>query len=579
MEYFSQLIIWINGSVLLLALSGLISNLWRAGQIFGIALFYFILTGQLSLSMAFGNFVNPVLVTLVLLLLISVALEKNHFIDLLTRQAIDKSYRKTLFKLCSMTAVFSSMLNNTAIVAALMGKISGQKKHAPSRLLIPLSYSAIIGGMLTLIGTSTNLIINSFVVNAGLPPLEFGDFFKIALPVIIAVLTMLIVIGHYILPDKNHLKESYNKFLMEAKVEAGSSLIGKSITDNGLRNLEGIFLLEIWREGRVIAAVRPNRRLREGDVLIFNGDPDFFSELGQFQGLVLVTEEDRISVGDLTEVVVSSGSQLNRRYIRNLGLRVRYDAAVVALSRGNEELTGKLSDVCIETGDRLLLATGSDFRELSKTTTDFHILREHIASGSFGLKSSIISISIFLVALSGVILGLYPLLEGLIGVFAFYLAFNFLKLEELKNRIPYELIMVIGASLGIAQVFTNNGTIELIASGAANYLHELPPWIIVCGLFYMTMLLTEVVTNTVSAALSFPIALGLSQALNMEPTAFIMTIAFAASCSFLTPVGYQTNLMIYSAGNYQITDYLRAGIPTMLVYSITSISLISFYYL
>lgn len=579
METFSQLVPWINGSVLVLILAALISNLWRAGQIFAIALLYFLLTGQLGVEEALANFVNPVLITLVLLLLISIVLEKNRFIDIATRHALDCGYRTALFRLCTMTAFLSSMLNNTAIVAAFMGKVSGQKRHAASRLLIPLSYSAIVGGMLTLIGTSTNLIINSFVVNAGLEPLGFWDFFKIGVPVVMAVLLVLIVIGQYILPDSNQSNESYNKFLMEARVEEGSPLIGKSIKENGIRDLESIFLVEIWREGRLITPVHPNHLIRANDILIFNGDPDFISELDRFSGLILLTEEERIPVGNLTEVVIASGSGMARKLVRNLGLRIRYDAAVVALGRGNQELTGKLSNVRLQVGDRLLIATGEDFKALSEETTDFHILREHVASTSLDARNSIISISLFLFALAGSIMGLFPLLEGLIGVFIIYLLANYTHLEELRNRIPFELIAVIGSALGIAQVFTNDGTVHAIAQNAAVYLQGFPPWMVMAGLFMVTMVLTEVVTNNVAAALSFPLASGLAQALNIDPGAFIMTIAFAASCSFMTPVGYQTNLMVYSAGNYRLTDYLRAGFPIMLVYACVSIAMISWLYL
>ncbi|WP_211828443.1 SLC13 family permease [Kistimonas asteriae] len=579
METYSQLMPWINGSVLVLVLAALISNLWRAGQIFAMALLYFLFTGQLAVGEALANFVNPVLMTLVLLLLVSIVLEKNRFIEMATRHALDCGYRTALLRLCTMTAFLSSMLNNTAIVAAFMGKVAGQKQHAASKLLIPLSYSAIAGGMLTLIGTSTNLIINSFVVNAGLEPLEFGDFFKIGAPVVMAVLFVLIATGQYILPDSTQSSESYNKFLMEARVEEGSPLVGKSIKENGFRDLESIFLVEMWREGRLITPVRPNRRIRANDILIFNGDPNFISELDRFSGLALLTEEERIPVGNLTEVVIASGSDLARKFVRNLGLRIRYDAAVVALSRGNQELTGKLSNVRLQVGDRLLLATGEDFRVLSEETTDFHILREHVASGSLDTRSSVISISLFLFALAGSIMGLFPLLEGLIGIFIIYLLADYTRLEELRNRIPFELIAVIGSALGIAQVFTNDGTVHAIAQNAAVYLQDFQPWVVMAGLFILTMVLTEVVTNNVAAALSFPLALGLAQVLGVDPGAFIMTIAFAASCSFMTPVGYQTNLMVYSAGNYQLTDYLRAGFPVMLVYACVSISMISWFYL
>ncbi|MCK5894213.1 MAG: SLC13 family permease [Endozoicomonadaceae bacterium] len=579
MDTFSQFVSWINGSILFFILAALISNRWRAGQVFSVALLYFIFTGQLTVGEALANFVNPVLMTLVLLLLVSIVLGKNRFIEMATRHALDCGYRMALFRLCTMTAFLSSMLNNTAIVAAFMGKVANQKRHAASRLLIPLSYSAVAGGMLTLIGTSTNLIINSFVVNAGLEPLEFGDFFQIGLPVVIVVLIMLVVTGKYLLPNTDQLSESYNKFLMEARVEENSPLIGKSIQDNGLRDLEGIFLIEIWREGRLITPICPSRRLHANDILIFNGDPDFFSEMDRFSGLVLLTEEERVPVGNLTEVVIASGSYLARKCVRNIGLRVRYDATAVALSRGNEELTGKLSNVCLRVGDRLLLATGDDFRAMSEETTDFHVLREHVASGSLDIRNSLISISLFLFVLAGSIMNVFNLLEGLIGIFIIYLLVGYTRLEELRNKIPFELIAVIGSALGIAQVFTSDGTVHAVAEYAAIYLQDFQPWMVMAGLFLITMILTEVVTNNVAAALSFPLALGLAQVLDVKPEAFIMTVAFAASCSFLTPVGYQTNLMVYSSGNYRSTDYLRAGFPIMLAYSSVSIFMISWFYL
>lgn len=176
-------------------------------------------------------------------------------------------------------------------------------------------------------------------------------------------------------------------------------------------------------------------------------------------------------------------------------------------------------------------------------------------------------------------MGVFSLLEGLIGVFILYLLADYTRLEELRNRIPFELIAVIGSALGIAQVFTNDGSVYAIAEYAGVYLQHFQPWVVMSGLFILTMVLTEVVTNSVAAALSFPLALGLAQVLGIEAHAFIMTIAFAASCSFLTPVGYQTNLMVYSSGNYKPTDYLRAGFPIMLAYASVSIFMISWLYL
>lgn len=529
-----------------------------------------------------ANYVNPSLLTLVMLLLLSVVLEKVSFISLITRCTLsgNKSWRG-VFQLLLFTGGISALLNNTAVVATMMGGIAKQRWYAPSRLLLPLSYASIAGGMITLVGTSTNLIVNSFVQQAGLEPLGFFDFTWIGVPVFLVVLLVLVFISSPLLPDNKSVRAQLSRqdYFFERRVMPGSSLAGRSVRDNQLRQLEGLFLTEVVRNSKAITPVTPGCVLEEGDLLVFSGDPASEHVLQKFDGLMHVDATHSAAGGEqLAEVVVSPSSTMVGYSIKSCEFRSRFDAAVVAIRKGNKRVRGRLGDHVLQAGDSLLLAVNDDFFKLPD------IQREFIAVSGIERKRALTPRQSLTVMLGfALVIGLsafsvLPLLKGLLLLLGGCLAFGAVRLEELKSRFPFEIIVVVGGALALSQAMFSSGLAAQMAQLLGSSVQGLGAMGALVAVYLATWLLTEVVTNNAAAALMFPLAYAVAESLGISPYPFFMALAFGASASFLSPYGYQTNLMVYSAGDYALKDYLRAGFPVLLAYSITALLLIPVFF-
>ncbi|GAA5317752.1 MAG: SLC13 family permease [Candidatus Pelagadaptatus aseana] len=537
------------------------------------------MTGLLPLDKTLAGFSNPSLLVLVLLFFVSMPLERTALVRRLVAAIVNGSVRSSTLKLGVLGALVSSIVNNTAVVAALLGPLKKQQKIAPSRLLLPLSYASIIGGTLTLIGTSTNLIVNGFVQQAGYPPLDFFAFSMIALPVVLCCLLVMVVIAPWALPKREiQLNRVTQEYFLEREVVPGSALIGRSLQENGLRRLEKIFLVEVIRGERVVAPVSPEFVVQAGDVLVFTGDVSAIDLLDEFDGLESPEAFNWTVRDNVREVIVSPTANVVGRTIKAVDFRAKFDAAVVAVRRGNERLQGGLGQLVLKAGDALVLATGPAFQRHNKASSDFipvggvdvsRLLsrREELAVyAGFGL----------IVALGAT--GFVPLLKGLIVLVALLLALRILTVDDIKARFPYELVIVITGALALSQAVFDSGLSDLIGDFAGEYLGGYGVVGALIGLFLLTWILTELVTNNAAAAIIFPLAMAMSSQWGGDYMPFVMAVAFGASASFLSPYGYQTNLMVYSAGNYRVVDYVRFGLPVLLVYCTVSLLMIVGHY-
>lgn len=531
------------------------------------------LTGLIDLENMLVNYTNPSLITLVLLILVSIAIEKTTLIQRLAKSLSSGSLVKSVTKLGLSTAFLSSFTNNTAVVASLITAIKDNPNHSPSKLLLPLSYTAILGGTITLIGTSTNLIVNGFAVDAGMAPLGFFDFTLVGLGALsVGLITILVMLK--CLPDNGKNSQEVVPFYLEGKVETGSKLINRTVEENGLRDLKDLFLAEIIRDGNRICAVTPQHIIQQDDILLFVGDIKSVPLLTRFDGLKVVHDKHEKDIEHLVEVVVSQSSKLIGKTVKEARFREQFHAAVIAIRRGHDRLQGGLGQVRLQAGDSLILAPGKSFYDLTNLKREFVYISGLDLQTHLGAKQSNIVLSSFAGVLGLSILGAVPLVKGLLVLLIGLMLCGTIKLSEIKRRFPIELLAVVGSAIGLAKLMIGTGLAGQISDAMFVVLGDFGPYGAFIAIFLMTVLFTELITNNAAAALSFPVAYSLAIGFNVEPLPFIMAVAFGASASFISPFGYQTNLMVYSAGNYRLKDYVMMGLPLSIIYSITVLTLI-----
>ncbi len=533
------------------------------------------LTGLIDLESMLVNFANPSLITLVLLILSSIAIEKTTLVQKLAQSMANGSLAKAVLKLGLSTAFLSSFTNNTAVVASLISTVKESKTHAPSKLLLPLSYTAILGGTLTLIGTSTNLIVNGFAIDAGMTPLGFFDFTLVGIAVLTVGLLTIILMLRY-LPDNGRNDDEVVPFYLEGRVEAASRLVGRTVEENGLRELKDLFLAEIIRGERRICAVTPQQEIQAGDLLLFVGNINSVPLLQRFDGLKIVHDKHEKDVEHLVEVVVSQSSRFLGKTIKEIRFREQFHAAIIAVRRGHDRLQGGIGQVRLQAGDSLILAPSSDFYELPNLKREFVYisgvdLQTHLSKPR---SNAVLASFATVIALS--LFDIVPLVKGLMVLLLAFVLMGTVKVNEMKRRFPIELVAIVGSAIGLAKLMINTGLASQISESLLWALGDFGPYGAFIAIFIMTVIFTELITNNAAAALSFPVAYALAAGFGVNPLPFVMAVAFGASASFISPFGYQTNLMVYSAGNYRIKDYVTMGLPLSLIYSCTVLITIPF---
>lgn len=559
---------WVLGSIgLLVALlihgrvaPAVLFTLWAGG---------FYLLGLVEQKAFLAAFTNPALATLVLLLLVSLALERSPALDRLSGAIVQGGSTRAALRLSGFAAPFSAFLNNTALVGAMLSVIGRQRRVAASKLLIPLSYASILGGVTTLVGTSTNLVVNSFAVNAGLPALGMFQFAWVGVPVAVVCIAVLVLCVRFLPEHRDARGVSGQAYFLEAQVLEGSPLVGGTIEQNNMRGLDGLFLVEILRDGRLISPVSPNEAIAAGDVLIFSGETQKVQALQRFEGLeVFGNHADRLLGSNLVEVVISNESELAARTLREVDFRTMFDAGVVGIRRGDRQLTGQLGQVPLRVGDSLLLAVGGDFWQQRNLDRNFHVLDGSLLRPRLTARQSGLALGGFALVIGFAALEWVPLLNGLLALMAVFLAARMLTVGELRRRFPFELVLIIGSALTIAQAMEASGATVLVADFMRAVFADYGAVGALIGVYLITMVLTELVTNNAAAALAFPVALSTAQAFGVDPLPFVMVVAYGASACFLLPFGYQTHLMVYTPGRYRLMDFVRVGAPVSLMYGI-----------
>jgi di/tricarboxylate transporter len=557
-------------AVFICTIIGLIKFQQRPSLVFGVALMTLYSTQIVSTDEVIKSLSNQGLLTLILLMLCSIALEKTRLLRLVAMKVINPSFRSTWLRLFSFTVLSSAVLNNTAVVSTMLAPIRNNPNHPASKLLIPLSYAAIFGGTLTLVGTSTNLIVNSLVLDANLPSLGFFDFTLVGMGVVVlSGITM--YFSSAFLPDRSMKDAKADSYFIEAKVNADSSLVGKSIEKNGLRHLQSLFLVEIMRGDLLLSAITPSEVVQAGDILIFSGDISKVSQLHMFDGLSIFAENSGLLIDNLREVVVRPESVLRGKTLKEVGFRSLFDAAVVAIKRDGEKVSGKIGKLTIQPGDFLVLAIGEDFTSRRNIRKNFILLSDIELDSRLTGKRELLATVGFFAAIVLSAFGVVSLFKAVLLLLGLLLLSGSLTSNEVIRRFPLDIWVIISSAIALSYALQNSGVIGAFNQVMSSHTDIFTPLMGLIATYFITLFLTELVTNNAAAALIFPIGYGLATSLDANPTAFIMAVAFGASASFISPYGYQTNLMVFNAGQYKLTDFLKVGIPVSIAYSIASI--------
>ena len=581
-------------ALLLFLLFALYRELLHPAATFMIVIALLLLLGILEPKEALQGFSNPQVAVIVLLLVITSVLKKFKTTALLFKKVISEnlSYKNFILRLMVLTSSLSSFLNNTPVVATLIPYVYdwGRKKGiSPSKLLIPLSYAAILGGTATLIGTSTNLVVNALYVEAGYPSLSMSDFALVGVPATLLGIAYMYLIGNRLLPErKDALKSFYEKkreYIIETVVPPNSPVAGKTVQEAKLRNLKGLFLAEIVRGKERILPVSPDDKIEKGDILIFVGETEKIVELVKGEwGLELpqacsIDTNDTKKTVEIVEAVISHNSSLSGKRVRDTNFRAKYDAVILAVHRNGEKLSGKVGEIVLKPGDLLLILAGRDFWKRVSDSDDIYVMTKVTELEKVNEKHGIAILFLFVLTVLLSSFGVIPLFNGLLLLLSLLVVLKVTTYGEIRKNIDLNLAIIATLSIALGHAMVKTGLADFLASNLINLVEPLGVTFALLMVYLITNVLTEFVTNIAAASISFPIALSVAEHFSVNPKAFVLAVAFAASASFLTPIGYQTNLMVYSAGNYRFSDFVKVGFPLALFYMFLTISLLKIFFL
>lgn len=531
---------------------------------------------------------NPQIIIIFLLVIVTAGIRMIFGTEMFARVFNPKlSAKGFLLRMMVIVSSISGFLNNTPIVAFMIPYVKewAQKTGRPaSKFLIPLSYATILGGMMTVIGTSTNLVLNGLIKEYGLTQLGFADFFYLGLIVTVVGWIYFYFIGYSLLPNNENklevLRENVKEYIIETEIFQGSSLTGKTVKDAGLRNLQDMFLVEIIRGDHVISPVSPSEVLAEGDLLFFSGNTSaIYNFIKDDNGLRIPRQDSLENEGhfNFVEAVVPANSELIGVRLKDSDFRKRFRSSVIAVHRNGKQVPGKVGETVLAGGDFLLLLA-SEERDNGSHEKDLYFLSTPKKITSRKAKwLRYLGVGAFAFLLLG-ITGNLPLFSVCVGIIIAFVIAGVLSLTEIRRELDLSLLMVLVCSLAIGVALEKSGTAALLADLIIDSAQALGPVGVITALFLVTILLTSLITNAAAVSIVFPIAMAIASQLGLPSTPFFVAIAFAASGDFMTPIGYQTNLMVYGPGGYTFRDFFKVGVLLTLFYIIICITFISYFY-
>lgn len=577
---------WLTLGVVVSVLGLLVFTRLAADFVFVGGLGVLLVSGVLDAKSALAGFSAPGMITVGVLYVVVAGLQETGALSWISQHVLGmpKGARRAQLRMLTPVISLSAFLNNTPVVAMFIPVVTEwcrRLRISPSHMLIPLSYASIFGGICTLIGTSTNLVVNTMVQsrfhNAGLSMFEIG---KLGLPCALAGVVYLILFSHKLLPGRKTAEEVFEnprEYTLELKVCAGSPLAGSSIEKSGLRHLPGAFLAELIRDGQVVSAVSPEELLCEGDRLVFVGNVESMRELCNQRGLQ--PAPDQLFKLDaprhqrcLVEAVVSHTCPLVGKTIREGRFRNVYNAVILAVARNGERLSGKIGDIRLRAGDMLLVESHAGFIPRQKDSRDFYLISGVENSTPRRFEKAPWAFAILAGMVVSAATGWLDMLHAALIAAGAMLLLRCCSTAQARRSIEWNVLIVIAAALGLGLALEKTGAAATIAGWLLGLVHD-QPWMALAMVYLVTTFFTEIITNNAAAALVFPIAMSTAERLGVNPMPFIACIMIAASASFATPIGYQTNMMVYGPGGYRFGDYLRIGIPLNILFGLVSVGL------
>ena len=591
MQHFDVIVVF---AVLAFILISLYKELLGAAFTFLVAVMVLGFFGVLTPVEILAGFANEQIAVIMMLLLLGDAIRQISVIEIFFSRIFPRTsgYKGFLSRIMFWIGGFSAFLNNTPLVAVMMPYVHNWSKRnniAPSKLLLPLSYAAILGGCVTLIGTSTNLIVNGMVIDQAIfpdmEPLGMFDFFWVGFPMLIIGFLYLFFFADKLLPNRKALSKSIigaeRKYLVEAVIRKKSKLIGKTIYESGLGCEHGLFLAEVVRGNKTLRVFGKEFVLKQGDLLRFAGESEEIANLlSDGGGLTLpsVGMMSKLKRADVLEIVISHNSSLISKSVGEVNFRGKYDSVLLAMHRNGERVTGKLEEVKLKAGDVILLLAGDAFMSRSQDDIDFYLIskvkevRKPERYKIWTLFGGTL-LAIFLSAINVI-----PLFMGLLVVLVVINILKVVNAKDLPKNIDYNLAVIIALSLALGTAMIKTGVANMIADVMISIFFPLGSVAVLASIYFVTTILAAYITNKAAVAIVFPISLTAAHTLGLPPLPFALVVSFAAAANFLTPIGYQTNLMVYGPGGYNFKDFFRIGWPLTLIYMVVTVTILSFMY-
>jgi di/tricarboxylate transporter len=586
--------LWYTISLLVIMSVALVKEWVNTEITFFTVLILFVVGNVITVEEAFAGFSNIGVLSIALLFIVAGALQTSgalQYLNAIIFGSRRSGITRKLMRISGPVAAISAFTNNTPIVAMLIPAVRDwveKNNLSVSKFLIPVSYAAILGGMCTLIGTSTNLIVHGLLIEHGFQGFQFFEISKVGIPAALVGLLFIIIAGNRLLPNRKEpiveLGEQTREFVIELKVTPEYQGIGKTIEAAGLRHLQGLFLFQIERSGEVVAPAKPDEIIRVGDRLFFTGLPKTILELQKTPGLQLIKDStfdlkqyDSYEINTF-EAVISSSSPLVNKNVRESNFRENYGAVIIAIHRNGERIRKKIGDIVLRAGDTLLLLAGKNFRRKWYHSNDFYLISSAAAIPSKPQWKTRFSIIIFVLMILLVVFRILPLIPAA-GLAAIALVLSrTISPSDAKNMIDWKVLIVVASAFGIAAAIENSGLGGILAQFTLAVSSPFGVVGVLAGLYILTSIYTTIITNNAAAAFLFPVALSAAEVMNMDFRPFAILTAIAASSSFASPISYQTNMMVYGPGGYKFHDYFKIGIPLQLLVGIISVSMIYWFY-
>ncbi len=548
------------------------------------------LVGILTPREVFSGFANPVVAVVGALFIVSAAMRETGALDMTTGRLLAgaRDVPGGITRISAPVAILSAFLNNAPIVAMMTPTvIDWAKRHAlsPSRFLIPLSYASILGSLNTIIGTSVILTVAGLVVDAGMEPLGFFELLPVAVPITAVGLVYLVTIAWRRIPDRldpaEALGQRRREYTTTMRVMPDSPLVGSTIEEAGLRNLPGLFVVELDRGERMITPVTPDQGILAGDELVFAGVVSTIVDLQRIRGLEPVQHEDEDDAAGgpgpghrLVEAVVSESSPMVGRSVRDLGFRSAYDAAVVAVHRNAERVPGKIGEIVLRPGDALLMQAAPDFVRMQRNNTDFTLISELPESERPRHDRAWVALGVLACMVVVVATGIVPISIAAFVAVGALLFTRCITGSQARRSIRWPILIVIAAGLGLATAMQKTGAAAMIANLLVSSVESLGPMGVLAVLYALCIVMAETLQHNAAVAIMFPIAVAAAEQLGVDPRPFVITTAIGSACAFASPVSYQTHLIVYGAGGYRFSDFVRVGLPLDLICGVVAVALI-----